>query len=414
MTPLYFFRPFKIGINGVRSSLAALRPFAGKLHSIAQLAAAPLVGACHWLSTKIPRLPQREQPVAAAAELGSVSALANNGIRVGPGETRSLAQIRQRLCKQVYTPPYKARAKGFTFIFRGDASAIRTKVLQPALATDYRPANLLDDFFALTWVHYDHFSSSDPPDSNEGRHCYKESAVFSVIEDPNDGTQYIYIPSLYVDKSAPIASGNTFGFPKSWGDITMTSIVPDAAGHLTLSTKADEVRTFGPPGSPFSERLTVYEATRGAIDASIVEWIPNVTPEKVEDFAAFLEKPFFEFLAKQQDMALPQTLKQLFDLFVFWKSPLLLLKQVPSAVAPLQAAYQAYVKVDAKVDAIHNVALLGGYQVTFQNWDSAPFVTAFGLSASPARAQPSLPIKPLLGFYADLDVQLTSREEMPI
>jgi hypothetical protein len=325
-----------------------------------------------------------------------------------------LGHIRQRLCKQAYAPPYQTALKAFCFVLKGDAAAIQANVIEPTLAQDFKAASLVEDVFALAWIHYDNFSSMVVPDNTHGMHCYQESAVLHLVQDAGktENDVYLYVPSLYVDSSAAMSSGYTFGFPKAFGEVTMSGTAPNGSG-VRLATHADEVKQFQTP-SMLAQRLRVYEATPGDPGLARFVHIHNPAPGAVHEFSKLLDHEFFAF-AGATNGALLHSIKQFVDAMVFWRAPLLLLKQIPSAMTPLgQAAYQAYVKVNAQVNAVHQVALLGGYTVVFEDWDSSPFVRAYGLSNPPTARRTSNPLTPLLGFYVDLTAELQVKSETPI
>src|SRR4030095_8695342 len=156
-----------------------------------------------------------------------------------------MGAMRDRLCTQVYKPEYLLSAKAFTFVMQGKAADIDSKVTRPALGSDYVVSSLgtTSDLFAVSWVRYSSFTSALP----QGRFSYNESALFNVVQDAG-GVKHLYVPSLYLDSSAAITSGrDVFGFPKAWGDVSLSAVVPTKT--VTLSTEADEIALAGNPAS---------------------------------------------------------------------------------------------------------------------------------------------------------------------
>ena len=410
--PVFFFRPEHDHTPESRSSVTWLARMVERARVLARVVAAPFC----WLYDAWQKRRNREAapPAPASTPVGE-RGIPNNENENVSREALQMGQIRHRLCKQIYAPPYKARLKAFCFVLRGNAAAIQANVIQPTLANDFKAAALVEDLFALAWVHYDEFSSIVAPDNTHGKHSYKESAVINLIQDATNNSNdfRVYVPSLYLDSSAAMSSGATFGFPKAYGTITMSDIAPNAAG-VTLATRADEVRQFQ-AANMFSQKLLVYQATPGSAQAiSNMVRIQNPLPDNVDDFQKLFDAAYDAFVPAT-DPTLFAATKQFVDAMVFWRAPLLLLKQIPSAVTPLgQAAYQAYVTVNARVTAIHEVALLGGYSVTFEDWDSSPFVTAYGLSNPPTARQTSPSLSPVIGFYVDVSAELAVQSETPI
>ena len=149
-----------------------------------------------------------------------------------------MGMMRQRLCKQLCAPPWRAKGQMFGFLLQGQGAAIEANVTKPAFGDDYKPASILFDkgLFALTWAHYAQFGGADPsPDEHLATYEYNESALVNIVE--GGGASYMYMPSLYLDASVPIVSGReAYGYPKSYGEVTLSSTVEWLLWLRTRST----------------------------------------------------------------------------------------------------------------------------------------------------------------------------------
>jgi hypothetical protein len=276
----------------------------------------------------------------------------------------------------------------------GDGNTIRTRVIEPTLAQDYKPVAWADNLFALAWIHYEGFCSTETPDAGRGLMSYNESTLIHLVEDKNNQV-YAYLPSLYVDKSAPILSGrDMFGFPKSWGTVKMPPTVPSAQA-ITLETIGDEVPTFGT--SMPSQSLTVYKVVVPLALALTALRLQNPVPEGVDQFMKLVEDRLPSFLPTDSQKV--QGIGRMLTLLASFSAPLLVLKQLPSAQIPQgNAAYQAYVQVPSRVSAHSGITLFAGFEPTLNDWDSAPIKRSYLGSNNTAT--------PLIGCHVEVDLEL--------
>jgi hypothetical protein len=305
-----------------------------------------------------------------------------------------MGNMRNRLCQQTYAAPYTTSAKAFTFVLQGNAAKIASDVTKPALASDYKPATLAtagDDLFALSFVHYDVFGSGNPA----GKFSYNESALFNVVEDTALHTKHLFISSLYLDSSAAVTSGRDFfGFPKSFGAIT----VPNApSSAMTLSTKAEVVSV----AANVAGQQTMYSVAPGGGAATVD------VPALIDVNAIDLVADSLDLLLKSMGVTIGGDLVQLFRMIAYHEAPLVLLKQMPSAETPAQAAYQSYVVAKAQVTNVRKVSFLTGFNVTVNDWLGAPIATSYGLTPGVAKASP-------IGFYIDADAEIKTVRETVI
>ena len=341
----------------------------------------------------------------------------------------------EELVKQVYQPPFKAnKVRAFAFIVKGDASKIRTNVVVPTLGPGFQtvPAGAfgIDDLFVVAWLRYDGGFTSDPPqnvlggqhngDYYKGKFAYSESAVFHIVESIQTRRAYIYIPSLFLDKSVPILTGRSvYGMPKTVGTLK----IPTSQG--VCSTYAEVIRKFQDPATaspltqtPSPEYSLIYQAwpTFPFYWMLPKETVPVIRGDPLATVAAAKQK-FAATVRRNADRSgIPQiadAVLELFGMFCLWgggnlQPRTIFLKQLPSSSMSGQASFSTYVVSDfatTNISTISNfVPFPWFWRVQFMDWDGAPFARSFGV--------PTAPMIPLMAFSLVFDLAMPLGTEL--
>jgi len=327
--------------------------------------------------------------------------------------------LRSRLCKRDYSPPFLAKGvKAYAFILHGDADTIRREVVQRTLGPEFGLIPGAENLFVLAWIEYGSLTSVTAPDNERGAFAYKESATFVLVDCQIEGWDqepaYLYISSLYVDKAAPIITGlETYGFPKSWGDIAMKPQNIDV-----FMTYANEIHNYIlPPEQPRHSIVYKAERTSDSWGGSNVRHIAN---NESHDPHTFIDRALellhdeivgavkeFESEVKPLETDIIDAVKKIVRHFAVWDPPLVFLKQFPSSQHVGEMCYGSYVRANFRPINVSGLSVLHGYTVRLNEFASAPYASSHGVEAG-------TDLKPLIGFSVQCDFNLGDGDELLI
>jgi hypothetical protein len=193
-----------------------------------------------------------------------------------------------------------------------------------------------------------------------------------------------FVPYLFVDSSAAIASGReVYGFQKQWGWISMPTPANPGA---PFNADVQGTRSFGMDSHIERIRLLEMQSVGGAAPRKVrSEWTSAVQALDALRHAC----------GADADVTLPGLGigKELLDLLFEGEMPLVFLKQFRDIGGGDGVCYQAITEACARIDRFHGFHLDNEYDLVLQELESHPIQDELGVASQRAR----------LCFDAELD-----------